>query len=65
MGNVNPSFLTYPWTVVLVVNYLYILILLYAKQDTWKFVRGLYDRSAYIVSLSCMLVLTLLFGIIR
>ena len=64
-GNVNPSFLTYPWTLVLVVNYLYLLILLYAKQDTWKFVRGLYDRPAYIVSLSCMLVLTLFFGMIR
>ena len=64
-GNVTPSFLTYPWTLVLVVNYLYLLVLLYAKQDTWKFVRGLYDRPAYIVSLSCMLVLTLFFGMIR
>ncbi|MBR4857224.1 MAG: cytochrome c biogenesis protein ResB [Bacteroidaceae bacterium] len=64
-GNVNPSFLTYPWSLVLVVNYLYFLVLLYAKQDAWKFVRGLYDRPAYIVSLSAMLVLTLFFGMIR
>ena len=64
-GEVNPSFLTYPWTLVLVANYLYLLVLLYAKQDTWKFVRGLYGRPAYLSSLASMLVLTLLFGLIR
>ena len=63
-GNVNPSFLTYPWTLVLVVNYLYLLILLYAKQDTWKFVRGLYDRPASVVSLFALLGLTLVFGLV-
>lgn len=65
LGDVDPSFLAYPWSVVLAVNYLYILILLYAKSDRMKFVRRLYDRPAYLVSLASMLVLTLLFGLIR
>ena len=63
-GDVDPTFLSYPWNLVLATNYLYLLILLYAKSDTLKFVRRLYDRPAYIVSLASMLVLTLLFGLI-
>ncbi len=63
-GNVNPSFLTYPWSLVLVANYLYLLVFLSVKQDTWKFVRGLYDRPAYIVSLFALLGLTLVFGLV-
>lgn len=63
-GCVDSSMLFYPWNWVAVVNYLYILILLYAKQDSIKCVRRIYDRPAYLTSLLSMLVLTLLFGLI-
>lgn len=65
LGKVDASFLSYPWSVVVAINYLYILILLYSKSDQMKFVRRMYDRPAYLTSLASMLVLTLLFGLIR
>ena len=65
LGKANPSFLAYPWGVILAVNYLYLLILLRANADKWQWVKGWYDRAAYITSLASMLVLTLLFGLIR
>ena len=64
IGNVDVSLLSYPWNWVAVVNYLYVLILLYAKQDTIKCIKRIYDRPAYLTSLVSMLVLTLLFGLI-
>ena len=64
IGNVDASFLTYPWGLVGAVNYLYILIILYACREKLKFVKRLYDRPSYITSLSSILVLTLLFGLI-
>ena len=64
IGHIDASFLAYPWSLVLLANYLYLLILLYAKQDTWKFVRGLYDRPASVVSLFALLGLTLVFGLV-
>ena len=64
-GDVDASFLFYPWTIVVSMNYLYILILLYTKSDSVKCLRRLYDRPAMLVSLASMLVLTLLFGLIR
>lgn len=64
IGNVDTSFLAYPWGLVGAVNYLYILIILYAYQGKLTFVRRMYDRASYITSLASMLVLTLLFGLI-
>lgn len=64
-GPVNPSFLTYPWGVVLALNYLYLLILLRTNADQWKWVQQWCDRPTYITSLASMLLLTLLFGMIR
>ena len=65
LGAINPSFLSYPWGLVLALNYLYVLILLRVNSQQWKWARHLYDRPAYITSLASMLVLTLLFGLIR
>ena len=65
VGALNPSFLAYPWGIVLAVNYLYVLILLYCQADKWKWVKGWYDRPACIVSLASLLVLSVLFGLIR
>ena len=64
IGNVDISFLTYPWGLMGAVNYLYILIILYAYQEKLTFVRRMYDRASYITSLASMLILTLLFGLI-
>jgi len=64
-GGINPSFLAYPWGVVLAVNYIYLLILLRTNANKWKWVNHLYDRPAYIASLASVLALTLLFGLIR
>ena len=64
IGNVDASFLAYPWTWVVVMNYLYILILLYTKQDEVKCIKRIYDRPAYLTSLASMLILTLFFGLI-
>lgn len=64
-GPVDPSFLSYPWGLILAVNYLYLIILLRANADRWQWVRRWYDRPAYLSSLVSMLVLTLLFGLIR
>lgn len=65
LGSLRPSFLTYPWGVVLAVNYLYVLILLYASSDRYGWITRLYDRPARIEALASVLVLTLLFGLIR
>ncbi len=64
-GSIDASIISYPWGVILALNYLYALIFLAAFSDRWKFVRSLYDRSAEISSLAAMLVMTLLFGLIR
>lgn len=65
VGRLNPSFLSFPWGIVLAVNYLYLLILAYCFADKWKWVKSYYDRSACIVSLFSLLLLTLLFGLVR
>lgn len=64
IGNVDTSFLAYPWGLVGAVNYLYVLIILYAYQGKLTFVRRMYDRPSYITSLASVLVLTLFFGLI-
>lgn len=64
MGNVDASFLTYPWTICLVVNYLYLQILMYFYADKYNWIKTLYDRPAYLSSLFTLLVLTLFFGLI-
>ena len=64
IGSVDASFLSYPWGLVVAVNYLYLLIILYACREKLKFVKRMYDRPSYITSLSSILVLTLLFGLI-
>lgn len=65
VGHVDTaSFLYYPMSLVVAVNYLYLLILFYSKSDSVKFLRTLYDRPAYLTSLASLLVLTLFFGLI-
>ena len=65
LGPINSAFLAYPWGVILAVNFLYLLVLLYAMAGKWTWVKSLYDRSSCIAAFASMLVLTLLFGLIR
>jgi len=64
VGDLNTSFLAYPWGVILAINYLYLLVMLYAFSDKHQWIKSLYDRRACLSSLASMLVLTLLFGLI-
>ena len=64
-GNINPQWFRYPLGLILAVNYVYILILLTAKDDRWSWVRQLTDHHASISSLTSMLVMTLIFGLTR
>ena len=64
-GKINPSFLSYPWGLVLALNYIYLLIILRINAQKWKWVQSWYSQPAYITSLASMLVLTILFGLIR
>ena len=65
VGSLTPSFLAYPWGIVLAVNYIYVLVFLYCQAHKWKWVKSWYDRPACIVSLASLLVLSLLFGLVR
>ena len=50
IGDLNASFLAYPWGLILAVNYLYVLVMLYTFSDKWKWVKTLFDRRACISS---------------
>lgn len=65
VGDLNPSFLAYPWGVILAVNYLYLLVMMYFLADKWTWVKKWYDRPSCITSLASLLVLTLVFGLVR
>lgn len=62
-GGLDNSFLRHPWGLIIAINYLYILILAYAKSDSWKWVRTLYDQYAMISSLASMVVSCMIFGL--
>lgn len=64
IGNLSPSFLSYPWGLLIAANYLYLLVMMYIFSDRWKWVKTLYHREACLSSLSSLLILTLLFGLI-
>ena len=63
LGDVSAGWLRYPLGVVLAINYLYLLIVLIAKADKWKWVRQLTDHHASASSLASMLVMTIIFGL--
>lgn len=62
-GDVHPEWLGYPIGLILAINYVYILIVLASDSDKWKWVRQLTDHHAGISSLTCMLAVTLIFGL--
>ena len=64
-GNVDASFLIYPWNLCVAVNYLYLHILMYSYAGKYPWVKTLYDRPATLSSLFSLLILTLVFGLVR
>ena len=64
-GNVNASFLTYPWNLCVAVNYLYLHILMYSYAGKYSRIKTLYDRPATLTSLFSLLILTLVFGLVK
>lgn len=65
VGDLDSGFLRYPWGLILSVNYLYILVLLYAMRNKWRWVGSLSDGYASTSSLASMVVMTIIFGLTR
>jgi hypothetical protein len=64
-GPLDRGFLAYPWGVIIALNYLYLLILAYAKADRWKWVKRLYDHYASVAALAMMVVVSMVMGFVR
>ena len=64
-GAVNASLLVYPLDIVLAANYLYLLVLISFNKEKWKWTEHFTGRATYITSLTAMLALTIIFGLIR
>ncbi len=64
-GSVDVSFLEYPWGVLLAVNYLYLLVVMSFNKEKWRWTEHFTGRVTYITSLTTLLILVLLFGLIR
>ena len=62
-GDVNPTWLKHPVSVVLAINYVYLLIVLVAKSDKWQWVKSLTNHQTSVSSLASMLAVTILFGL--
>ena len=65
IGRVDASLLAYPWGLVLAANYLYLLVLISFNKEKWKWTHHFTGRATYITSLTAMLALTIIFGLIR
>ena len=63
VGDIDNSFLRYPWGAILAVNYLYLLVVLHAQSDKWPILKRLCDRYACVSSLASMVVMTIVFGL--
>ena len=42
VGDIDNSFLRYPWGAILAVNYLYLLVVLHAQSDKWPILKRLH-----------------------
>ena len=65
LGDLNNSFLRYPWGLIIAINYLYLLILANIYADKWKWVRRLSDHYASTSALASMVVMCVIFGLTR
>ena len=65
VGDLDNSFLSYPWGLILAVNYLYLLIVASVQSDKWKWVKRLSDHYASVSALASMVVMCIIFGFTR
>ena len=65
VGDWGNDWLRYPWSAIAAINYLYLLVLGYAFEDKWQWVKGLRSRQSSVVSLASMVVMTIIFGLTR
>ena len=65
VGDLDNSFLSYPWGLILAVNYLYLLIVASVQSDKWKWVKQLSDHYASVSALASMVVMCIIFGFTR
>lgn len=61
-GDLGRSFLRNPWGIVIAINYLYLLILAYAKADSWKWVKKIYDHHSMAAVLTMMTLMCIVLG---
>ncbi len=64
-GDVNNSFLGYPWGLIIAVNYVYLLVLIHFQQERWPWLKRLSDHYACVSSLVAMIIMTIIFGLTR
>ena len=64
-GDIDNSFLRYPWGVIIAINYVYLLVLIHFKQERWSWLRQLSDHYACTSSLVAMIAMTIIFGLTR
>lgn len=65
VGDLDSSFMRYPWGAILAVNYLYLLVVIRVQSDKWRWLNRLSDRYACTSSLASMMVMTIIFGLTR
>ena len=64
-GDIDNSFLRYPWGLIIAINYLYLLVLIHFQTDKWPWLKRLYDGYACVSALASMVVVTIIFGLTR
>ena len=57
VGDLDNSFLRYPWGLILAVNYLYLIVLANLYAQKWQWVRRLSDHYASASALASMVVM--------
>ena len=65
VGDFGVAWMRYPWSVIVAINYLYLLVLCYAMEDKWPWARGLRSQHSSVVALASMVVMTVVFGLTR
>ncbi len=65
VGDFDASWLRYPWSAIVAVNYLYLLVLCYAFDDKWLWLKSLRSRQSSVVSIFALLSIILVFGLTR
>lgn len=64
LGDVPGRLLSYPWSLVVAINYAYILVLIYVFSDKFGFLKSLFDGYSSIASLASVMLMCVLFGLV-